>query len=194
MSVFDPRFPVDLSLGATGGSGWTTSVTSTADGSEYRLGRWKQTLGRWVVGKTIRQRAQWEALIAFHRVMQGMASTFRFKDWTDFQVTEGRLTTLNGQAVLAKIYSLQDVFGNVITALRPITRPVFGSITFLAGTPSAVDYDTGIVTGGDADTTSWVGEFDVPSRFSEDTPDIAMVQADAAGWKGITVVEVRSEP
>lgn len=190
--TFDPRFPTDLSLGAAGGCGWRTGIAVTGSGTEYRIGRWHQSMGQWVVGKNLQNRSQWEALIAFHRVMQGPHGVFRFKDWTDFSVTGGVLMTLAGSTVLAAKYLLTDVFGGSSFALRAITRPVPGTISFNDG--SVVAYETGVVTGGNINTTTWSGQFDVPVRFSEDNPEISLVQSDVGSWKGITLLEVRDEP
>jgi uncharacterized protein (TIGR02217 family) len=192
--TFAPRFPPTLSLGATGGLGWHTSLTETALGEEYRAAGWGTPLGRWVVGKNLQKGAERDALLAFHRVFAGQAKAFRFKDWTDFQVLsgEGGLVSLfGGFNFLAKNYTLIDVFGNPLIVTRWIHKPVFGTIVFSDGAVVA-DYEKGYVTGGDLGSSTWVGEFDIPARFEEDRPDIAVnLTADTAGWKGITLCEVR---
>ncbi len=198
MTVFEPRFPDNLSHGAAGGCGWKTSVVATAAGDEYRGGNWGRSLGRWVVGHNIRSEADRDQLIAFHRVFQGRSSAFRFKDWTDFQVGVGEGVLVHfpgaavGSAMLAKQYTVTDIFSTVFIVTRQITKPIAATVVFSDG--SVVDSTSGVVAGGTVGTTTWVGEFDNWVRFDHDTPDIAVHGPVTVGWKGISVVEHRLDP
>jgi hypothetical protein len=96
-----------------------------------------------------------------------------------------------GAVGLGKRYTLLDIYGNPITVDRPIFRPVPDTVVFSPAGPG-LDYTTGIVTAGTIGVTTWSGEFHIPVCFLSDKADIDItLTTDAAGWKGITLQEVR---
>lgn len=203
------RFPTNVSLGAIGGQGWSTRVVVTDGGAEYRQQLWGYTRGKWQVGHNLRSPAQWAQLIAFHRLVMGKTFGFRFQDWSDY--TDNNIGVLAQNAgsfwQLAKLYTQNDVFGNPQNNYRLISKPQPGTVTFdLNGTPytfvgggSGLDYTTGVVTFNSPDPSpspsevyTWYGQFDVPVRFDTDMPEISMdLPLTGAGWKGISVIELR---
>ncbi len=198
--AFDPQFPPDLSYGSAGGCGWQTRVGVTTSGEEYRSAQWARTNGKWVVSKNLRTPVQWRALQAFHRLMQGKYASFRFKDWTDFTVNAGEgvllpTTDFLARPVLAKKYTLTDIFGGVHVVYRPITKPVRFGVTFTSPNLADLDldYSRGLVFQGIVGVTTWTGEFDIPARFDVDIPEIEMREPTGAGWRAIRINEVRSE-
>lgn len=117
-------------------------------------------------------------LACFHAVA-GSAIGFRFKDWSDYQVTLGSIGNTPGANTtpvqLVKLYA----FGS-LSRSRTITKPVAGTVTvyqddgagnFVAKAGS-IDTATGLFT----PTTAWTAgralkatfEFDVPVRFESD--------------------------
>ena len=94
--IEDPRFPESISYGAVSGPEFQTEVIVVNSGFESRNANWEQSRARYDVGHKGRNKAITDELIAFFRNAQGRAHGFRFKDWTDFQVTHatGRLKKL----------------------------------------------------------------------------------------------------
>jgi uncharacterized protein (TIGR02217 family) len=204
------RFPPAVSYGAYGGSsGWMTTVVSTDDGREYRLGKWGRSLGQWVVGHNLRRAVDWQILLALHRLSQGRFLPIRFQDWTDYTVVAGEGTTIlnsAGQVQLAKVYSLVDEISSVVyTNTRPIYKPQLGSLTFASPSSGViVNYSTGVISGPGvaAGTTTWTGMFDVAVRFDTDDVEFSVdkpgdvstgIASFAGGWRSIRLVEVRPQ-
>jgi uncharacterized protein (TIGR02217 family) len=199
-------FPTNVSLGAIGGTGWSTRVVVTDSGDEYRQQLWGYSRGKWTVGHNLRTPAEIGVLLSFHRLMMGKTYGFRFQDWTDYQDGGNGVISENASSVwqLTKLYSLQDLFGNTFNNYRLISKPVPGSVAFsLNGSPhvlgGTLDYTTGQITFGDDDPApgpddiyTWTGQFHVPVRFDTDTPEVSQdLPLTGAGWKGIPVIETR---
>lgn len=205
----EAQFPNNLSYGASGGFGWLTKVVVTNTGQEYRFQNWAQPLGRWTVGHNLRTPAQWGALMAFHRLVQGKTIGFRFQDWTDYTQEWGPGTGVNSGIIalnssstlqLFKNYSLTDEISfAVYTQTRPIVKPQPGTIIVTApgGSPVrtgwTLDYTTGAFTtaGTIVNGDVWTGQFDVPVRFDTDVAMISVDKPTGAGWRTIPIVELR---
>lgn len=193
-------FPTNVSLGAIGGTGWSTRVVVTDGGSEFRQQLWGYSRGKWTVGHNLRTQTQYSQLIAFHRLVLGKTLGFRFRDWTDY--TDNGLGVVQKNAAgawqLAKLYTQTDLFGTPWNNYRLISKPEPGTIQmYLNASPissETIDYTTGVVTGiapSGGNVYTWTGNFHVPVRFDTDTPEISMDLPTAAGWKGIPVIELR---
>lgn len=115
-----PRFPDNISYGAVSGPEFQTDVIVVNSGYESRNANWEQSRARYDVGHKGRSKAATDELIAFFRNTQGRAQGFRFKDWTDFQVSHAngrlkKLPRLNFQC--QKQYSI-----GASRAMRDITK------------------------------------------------------------------------
>lgn len=199
MPAFEPRFPTNLSLGAEGGCGWKTGIVIAGDGYEYRTGGWGRSMGRWSVGHNLRTAQERDQLIAFHRAMRGTAQCFRFRDWADYTAGPGEGHVMpypaapEGTTILAKLYTVTNVFGAPHGILRAIHKPR-SDIVFSPPGP-VYDYTTGIVIGGTpGGATMWTGEFDVWAHFDEDIAAFSVDTPTGTGWRGIGIVEGRLNP
>lgn len=197
MGFHEIQFPPDVSYGAAGGPGYSTTVVATLSGREYRNSNWASARGRWNVAHGLRNREQVAALIAFFRARKGRAHGFRFKDWTDYQATGQVVGTGDGQGVayqLVKTYS-----SGAETESRIIAKPVAGSLRItLDGIESdgwSLDATTGLVTfstppaGGVIIAADF--DFDVPARFDTDHMDLAVETWQLGTWGSIPIVEIR---
>ena len=193
------RFPEDIARGATGGPGHDTTVITTVAGFERRNTNWSIPRGRWDVGSGIRNRGDLETLIAFFRARQGRAYGFRFKDWTDYRATGVTLGT--GDGTLRTFQLVKRYASGPTDAVRPITKPVAGSITIRrAGTivtsGLTVSTTTGVVTFstappvGAAITADF--EFDVPVRFDTDQMMLSLDAYERGSWQQIPLIEIRT--
>jgi len=151
-----PRFPENIAYGAIGGAMFSTDVVVLGSGFEQRNVNWLEARGKWDVSHGVKLKAEMNVVIAFHRAMKGRAHGFRFKDWSDFQVTVAdglllQVTDESGKFQITKIYQA----GSLID-YRQIKKPVAGTMTFFRnGSPItvgagagqiSVDTTTGIVT------------------------------------------------
>lgn len=146
-----PRFPDNISYGAVGGASFNTDVVVLGSGFEQRNINWDVARARWDVSHGIKLKNEMSSIIAFHRAMKGRAHGFRFKDWSDYQIT-----VANG--VLTRVANTADQFqiiknysaGSLLDA-RKISKPVSGSVqAYRNGSTiaSTVNTATGIVTLG----------------------------------------------
>jgi uncharacterized protein (TIGR02217 family) len=181
----DVLFPIDISRGCRGGPMWSTRISVTGAGYEYRNAEWSHVRGKWNVGFGARSDDDIETLIAFFNARQGKAYSFRFRDPLDHRVTLQALQTnpATGLVQCAKLYTSGGV-----TYTRFITLPVSGSVTGLGG--GSVSYTTGVVTGAAAGTVvSFL--YDNKVRFDTDYLDGNAIRDGLGSWDDIAVVEVR---
>lgn len=181
------QFPPFISYGAVGGPRFKTSVAVMANGAESRAQEWELERGEWTVSHHARKAADWEPLLAFFRVVAGMANTFRFKDWTDFECANGAgfFVTSGSSKQMVKRYTY-----GAYTYDRVITKPISGHITTDA---VGLSYTTGLATSG----TTWYGEFDCWARLNSDPMRCQVISRSAGqlvvGWDDIEIVEVTGE-
>jgi uncharacterized protein (TIGR02217 family) len=140
MFLETPRFPENISRGAVGGPGFSTSVVTVVSGREKRLSRRPFGLCAYDVSHGVRDAAQMAQLVAFFRIAQGRSNGFRFKDWLDFTVAHdtGRLGSGNGTG--GPVYQLGKRYAIGSEAvLRPIEKPVAGQVAVQRnGSPVAI--------------------------------------------------------
>lgn len=150
-------FPEFISLNASGGPSFNTTVTVNASGVEQRTPNWLRDRLKWDVAHAAKLPAAYKPLVAFFRLANGKTYAFRFKDWTDYQATfaEGVLGLGVGTGAptlpLGKIYEFAGV-----TTVRTIFKPRPGTLavkmdgTLLTEGSSAgnweVDLSQGLVT------------------------------------------------
>lgn len=158
MAFINSRFPVNISWGAVGGSGFSTDVVTINSGFEQRNTNWSLSRGSYDVSHAARTATQKEELMKFFMAAKGRANGFRFKDWLDYNclIADGVLGTAGvGTGQLA--YQMYKNYTTTsVTYQRKLTRPVSatgifkrGGSTLVVGAGAgqiAVDYDTGIVT------------------------------------------------
>lgn len=190
MFIESPRFPDNIGYGAVGGPEYSTDVVVMNSGYEARNQNWAQPLAKYDVSHGVKTQAELDTLVAFFRAAKGRANGFRFKDWTDYRVTEGQGVfsyNNNGNLQMQKVYESGSNYD-----YRWISKPVAGTIT-LGGTGDyTIDYTTGevFVNSGD-NPTGWIGEFDVPVRFDTDSMRTVIEQYRIFSWGQIPIVEIR---
>lgn len=199
MSGFhEVQFPPDISYGASGGPGYSTTVVTTVSGHERRNANWAAARGRWNVAHGLRKREQVAALIAFFRARRGRAYGFRFRDWTDYQALAQLIGVGDGATKTFKLIKRYASGGEIET--RIIAKPVPGTVKItLDGVEAAsgwsVNTATGLVTFTTAPATGVQVtadfEFDVPVRFDSDQMDITIETYQLGSWGQIQVLEIR---
>ncbi|MAB69010.1 MAG: glycoside hydrolase family 24 [Oceanicaulis sp.] len=199
MSGFhEVQFPPDISYGAFGGPGYSTTVVTTVSGHERRNANWAAARGKWNVAHGLKKRDQVAVLIAFFRARRGRAYGFRFKDWTDYQALAQLLGQGDGVTKTFQLVKTYASGGEVET--RVITKPVPGTVKIYRDGVEAVsgwsvNTATGLVTftvapvSGVQVTADF--EFDVPVRFDSDQMDLTIETYQLGSWGQIPVLEIR---
>jgi len=145
----DVQFPPAIASGASGGPSFSTGIVSLPGGWEQRTGRWEHGQCKYSVDQSVKNRLQFNELLAFFRARRGKLYAFRFKDWTDFKADHEKIQAADGVTTtlqLKKTYT--DDAG--YTEERTITKPVKDTVHVYFGseelTGVTVDYSTGAVT------------------------------------------------
>lgn len=219
------RLPEDIERGALGGPRFNTTVLELDSGREKRNQNWQDTRGEWDVGFGMLQKFQLDPastkldvddLIKFFYTVRGKAFSWRFKDWSDFEV--GRE---NGVEISAQFIALGDdstvlfqlfkryAFGGstphdrLITKIVPGTEEIFveGVLQTTPGDYTLVD-DTGLLTmvvapastGGSGPSSEEVltvrYDYDVHARLDTDDLKINMELFSAGSWPQTPIVEL----
>jgi uncharacterized protein (TIGR02217 family) len=189
----DISFPPAVARGATGGPAFSTQVVTLASGAENRNANWAKARGSWDISTGIRTRAQMADVVAHFYVVGGKAHSFRFKDWSDYDAQGVAML-----AVSSTVFQLVKRYARGGSEyVRPITKPVSGSIQItVSGSPvipASIDHVTGLVTfsspPGSTPLASF--EFDVPVRFDTDRLPVQTNAYDQMVVPQIDLIEVR---
>lgn len=205
MTFHAVRFPLDIALGARGGPERATDIVTLASGREERNSRWLHSRRRYNAGYGVKSRADMAAVLAFFEERRGRFHAFLWRDGLDYSSNGTDVPGMLDQVVgigdgVRVSFDLTKRYGAVFDPyLRPITKPVAGTVAMaVAGAPVAdfsVDTLTGVVTFdvapalGAAVTAGFL--FDVPVRFDIDRLDVELTGFDAAEVPSIPLIEVR---
>lgn len=204
MAFHDTRLPEEVEQGAQGGPGFNTTVLSLSSGFEKRNINWERTRGRWDIAYGIREKVDQESVLAFFYARQGRANTFRFKDWTDYEIGDSLNTVPQEIGTADGVLSQFQIFRRYASGLqtfnRAVTRPVSPTVRVFFGTTEqlsgfTVDYTTGVITFGTAPAAATsirvICEFDVPVRFDTDQLDMRAFVTGNFDIPSISIIEVR---
>ncbi len=206
-AFIEERLPEEVERRAIGGPMFKTLVTTLFSGHEQRNVSWSQARGEWDIGyglshlKEGKSQSYLNDVIAFFYARRGRAIGFRFKDWTDFELsntTIGLGDTSTTAFQIVKIYKEASATAYVRTLNKIVDST---EVVQLDGVPQVsgytIDYDTGIVTfsspPGSAVVVSVACEFDVPVRFDIDKLDIVAFTQDTGLIQTIPLVELRQD-
>ncbi|MDX5365370.1 MAG: DUF2460 domain-containing protein [Alphaproteobacteria bacterium] len=208
MAFHEIRFPLSISLGASGGPERRTEIVTLGSGREERNSPWALSRRRFNAGFGLKRLDDIHELIAFFEARHGRLHGFRWKDRADWKSAapsaavsplDQPLGTGDGERTSFQLVKTYVSGGASYT--REIAKPVAGSIRIAIagseleeGVGFTADYTTGLVTftsppaSGAAITAGF--EFDVPVRFDTDYLDINLAAFDAGSLPGIPVVEI----
>jgi uncharacterized protein (TIGR02217 family) len=163
-----------VAYGFTGGPTWATTRVQLISGRTKRNAERSLPLHRYSAPYDRIQDTDHATVLAAYMACIGPIHSFRFKDRSDYQLSDVTIGTAAGGAdetmQLVKPYS----FGSE-TLERKITKPVAG-ITLTeddVGLAHTIDLLTGIVTftSSAGKVIRATGEFDVPVYFDDDSMD-----------------------
>lgn len=221
------RLSENIERGALGGARFNTSVLELDSGFEKRNINWSIPRGEWDVGFGLLLKFQedpadmkldLDELINFFYVVQGKAFSWRFKDWSDFEIGYE-----NGTALAAQLLALGDdtttvfqifkrysfagrVFDRTLTKIaEDSSLQVFldGVLQVGGGTDYTADLDRGTITfvtapastGGTGpsgeEVVTFRTNFDAHVRLDTDDLKVNMEIFNAGSWPNVPIIELR---
>lgn len=195
-----PRFDADISFGSKGGPGFKTNVFVGESPAETRTQNWTYSRGRWELSQEVRDLADMDVIRSFFYNAYGKARGFRFKDWSDYTLTDEVIGTGDGSN---RVFNITKEYGSgTYLYTRRIFKPVSGTLSVkvngstVSDSTYTVNYTTGIITfnvpntppnGHDVAVTC---EFDVPVRFDTDKMPVNYTGFGLQTWGTIPIVEI----
>ncbi len=211
MMFHEIRFPVDISIGATGGPERRTEIVTLGSGREERNTRWANSRRRFNAGYGIKTLDQIHQVIGFFEERRGRLHGFRWRDPVDNKSCPPGSTPSPQDQVIGVGDGISDLFlltkdysENINPYLRRIDKPVAGSVIVAvdsvlqtAGSDYSIDEATGVIlflpgnipAPGALITAGFL--FDVPARFDSDYLEINLTNFDAGAIPDIPIVEIR---
>lgn len=209
MSFHEVRYPVQISLGASGGPELRTEIVALVNGYEERNNPWAHSRRRFDAGAGLRSLDELATLIAFFEARRGQLHGFRWKDWADYKtcLPSQTVSALDQQIGIGdgatKVFQLRKTYASGSAKyMRDLVKPVAGTVRVaVAGveqtSPSQVTVDsvTGLVTFNLPPAQNKIVtagcEFDVPVRFDTDRISASIASFEAGDIPAVPVIEVR---
>ena len=215
MSFHEVQFPTNISYGSQGGPGFFTNIIELDSGFEERVARRSRARRSYDVSYGVKSYDDLATLLAFFIARKGAASSFRYKDWSDFTTASSGKdahaftdqTIGTGDGTTTQFQLLKRYQSGSQTEVRSITKPVADTVLVgvngtlvTEGVEYTVDTTTGIITFTTAPTSGHsitAGfQFDVPVRFGADTDQALTlnIQSFSSGdMESMTLNEVLDE-
>lgn len=222
------RLPEEIERGALGGPRFNTTVLSLDSGFEKRNQNWIDTRGEWDLGYGLLRKFQddplsveldLDMLINLFYVAGGKAHSFRFKDFSDFEIGMENGVDLASPQLIGlgddvttqfQVFKRYSFPGGATTHDRFLTKLVASTVrVYLDGalqtltTHYTVDADRGNInmvtapasTGGTGpggeELLAIRCEYDVHVRFDTDALDVNMELFSAGSWPSFPIIELR---
>lgn len=197
MAFHDIRLPDEVEQGATGGPLFQTTILPMSSGQEQRNINWGEVRHSWDIAYGIQTKADFDHCRQFFFARRGQGNSFRFKDWSDFEIMDEVQGVGDGANLTFQLIRTYEATGPA-PYLRRITRPVAGTVVWrvdgvprgataqplgvylLAGPPPAI----GAVVSASA-------EFDIAVRFNIDQFSLVLDLPNAGTIGSLPVMEVR---
>ena len=174
MSFIDTALLDRVAYGFTGGPTWATTRVQLISGRTKRNAERSLPLHRYTAPYDRIKDADHATVLSAYMACIGPIHSFRFKDRSDYQLSDVIIGTAAGGADETMQIVKPYTFGTE-TLERTITKPVSG-ITLTeddVGLAHTIDLLTGIVTftSSAGKVIRATGEFDVPVYFDDDSMD-----------------------
>lgn len=172
-----------------------TTIIELSNGGEQRNIDWSKTRHFWDVGYGVMEREDYEEVRDFFFNRRGRAHSFRFRDWTDYQLAEELIATGDG---VENEFQITKTYVGTFPYVRNITRPVStGFVAKVDGIATGVTLNTagGTITfvspPANDSLITVTGLFDIPMRFDTDKFELVPDWSEAASTGGLPVIETR---
>lgn len=210
MTIQAWRLPEGIEKGSQFSPTFQNVIQEAISGNEQRFAQWTKCRGTGDISYGLLNSTDsdddFRAIVAIYRACFGSLLPFRFKDWSDYYVTNENFGTGDGSTLafqLTKTYDpslvLLGVAGSVLY-VRDITLLATTPVIKVDGVTKTVVTDYNIVNGivtftsapANTKALTWTGEFDVPVRF--DGPlNIIMNERDLLAIGSLPIREVIGE-
>lgn len=196
MAFHDVRLPDDVEQGATGGPAFQTTIIPMSNGTEQRNINWSETQHNWELSYGVQTAEDFAITRAFFFARRGMANSFRFKDWSDYELVDEPVGVGDGANRVFQLIKTYETAGPD-PYVRRITRPVAGTVVFKVDgvLTGSTDNGLGVYTLAAAPTNGSVVtadcDFDIPVRFNVDAFALQLQLEDAGSIGSLPVIEVR---
>ena len=196
------RFPARLAFGSGSGIERKTEIVALASGYERRISPWAQGRRRYLIGAGVKSLVDAAELLAFFEAREGRLYGFRFKDFADFKSCALNATPSPCDQILGTgdgirtQFVLRKTYGAVV---RPIAKPVSGTVRVAVGgtevTGYSINIDTGVVSFASPPASGQVVragfEFDTPVRFDSERIDLTLESFDTGRVTAVSLIEIR---
>ena len=210
MAFHDVRLPEDIEQGATGGPRFKTNILILSSGFEQRNIEFEETRGFWNIGYGIQTKVDFNTVLEFFFARQGRANSFRFKDFSDFEIgidpedsSDDPQTIGTGDIVETNFQISRLYDDGSFTFNRTITKIVASPVprVFLDAAEQFSGFTVNLLTGivnfsvapGAGVLVRIICEFDVAVRFDTDALDLNLTHFNAGTIPRVPVIEVRGE-
>lgn len=202
MAFHNVRLPENIERGVNGGPNFKTTIASLASGLEKRNIDWSLAKHRFDISYGISRIQDYNDVRSFFYARRGMAHSFRFKDWSDFQLE--RQSQGAGTGALTTFQIFKRYTSGAASYDRPLYKPVQGTLQVWVNnvlqtetTHYTVNYNTGVITflspPGNGLSIEAECEFDIAARFATDEFSITLEHVKAGAIPGLEIVEVLNE-
>lgn len=200
-TFMDRRFPESISYGSSGGPGFRTSLFAVDSGMVTAQPEWERLRASYDVQFEHATGRDIDAVEDFFYGMRGKAIGFRFKDWSDYQITKQNIAIGDGKSTAFQLFKRYRSGGFYFD--RMIRKPVRKSLNRMYVDDVEVveqrDFDINPSTGvvnfrnpparGSIVNIDYI-EFDVPVRFDVDELMVEAVEHDQYAISNLTLIEV----
>ncbi len=175
MAFKNIQFPINIAKNSFGGPCFMTNITQITSGREFANQIWRYPKVKYTISSGLLSQTEIQEILSFFRIMNGKLHSFRFKDWSDFETKNEKITIY--QSSEKKFQLIKNYKMDNETCIRNIILPIDNSLTiFVNNNPLDREFfrllDDGIVeilsnlSQGDEISASF--EFDIKMRFDVD--------------------------
>jgi uncharacterized protein (TIGR02217 family) len=196
LEFLEERFPTDVSLAIRGGPEFSTTVSQSIAGYEFRNANWLDGRNKYQISKSITNSVDLEKILSFFRLTLGKAIGFRFKDHSDFKVVKQFLGKADGKTKTYQLFKLYKI--GEYEYKRKITKPVQGTVKLSINNLKlkySIDYSKGVVYFIEAvpqGVEIFVSfEFDVPVRFNDDYLELVSKSSNTYAIEHLELIELK---
>lgn len=206
MAFHDVLFPPQISYGTRGRLEFSSHVVETPGGSRFVNANWQKARAVFDLATSLKSQSELDEIRAFFLQRMGKVHSFRFKDWSNFQLTNEIQGAAMNVLTNGAFQITQWFTSGAYSYSRKITKPVNGTLAVRVDDVLKVegesndytaDYSTGIVT-FNAGKVPWDGaiisvdcEFNLHVQFDTDAIEWDFSFYQHYGFQGIRVVEVK---
>ena len=202
-TFIEARFNDEIAYGMVSTAMFSTDITEGHSGREQRNVRWSRVRHSYDISMALRAReSMQDDVVQLFAAAEGRLNGFRFKDWSDYQLSDELIGTGDGSTTTFAV--IKSYTAGAVTYTRRLTKLVstdlivkVDGIVKAEGADYTLYPNTGYVVFTSPVTTAKdvtvSGEFDVPVRFDVDTVETAFDGYDSMVWDSLALVEISRE-